>query len=273
MRRVGVLLKLLVLLMLLELRMLLLMLLQLLWMLLLMLKMLLGVHVGLMQVLLVHVWKLTLHYWGRPVHAHLHVELVHHLLAVLLDFGPAVLKPVLPIRLVCCFKCGCGCEATHVDLVKGHVELVSKLLLGSRGRLVLGEKVLLEDVMLVFGEARLDIADGRLWCGRSAGRAVGVIAGGCVGAHLSVGRIHPRRAEEVSSEATSDEGSGVEGEVQMARREGAGRGWKMEAARLQWRGERGEGEGESEGWAAGAGAGHGCGEARRVQRAGGTGSG
>ena len=29
-----------------------------------------------------------------------HVELVHHLLAILLDFGPAVLEPVLPGGLV-----------------------------------------------------------------------------------------------------------------------------------------------------------------------------
>jgi hypothetical protein len=138
-------------------------------------------------------------------------------------------------------------EVTYIDLVKGHIELLGKCLFDRCSRLVLGEEVLLEKVVLVFGEARLDVADGRLLDGGSARRTVGLIAGRRVGAHLGVGRVHPRRAEEssgVASDGWNDVGDGV----QSARRNGArvqgeaARRRGDEEARL--RGRRGRGEGK-----------------------------
>ena len=121
---------------------------------------------------------------------------------------------------------GCGREVTDIDLVKGYIELLGKGLFHGCGGLVLGEEVLLEEIVLVLGEARLDVADGRLLDGGGARGAVGLIAGGRVGAHLGVGRVHPRRAEassDVASEGWDGEGDG-DG-VRSAMRNGARVRW------------------------------------------------
>jgi hypothetical protein len=52
--------------------------------------------------------------------------------------------------------------ATDVDLVEWHAELGGKVLLHQRARLVLHQEVLLEHVVLLFGQARLHVACRRL---------------------------------------------------------------------------------------------------------------
>jgi hypothetical protein len=96
---------------------------------------------------------------------HGHVELVGDLFAILLDFGSAVLEPVLVGGLAWC-SCCCCCHCTrprgtHVDLVQRHAQSRGKVLLDKRAGLVLHLKVLLEDIVLLLGQARLHIAGGR----------------------------------------------------------------------------------------------------------------
>jgi len=79
----------------------------------------------------------------------------------------------------------CGYErSTCVDLVQRHAQPCRKLLLHVGARLVLGQKMLLEDVVLVLGQARLDIAARLLGHGRCGRRG----AGGVHGAARSDGR-------------------------------------------------------------------------------------
>lgn len=78
--------------------------------------------------------------------------------------------------------------ATRIDLVEGDAEAGSEFLLNIGAGLVLGEEVLLEDVVLVFGEAGLDIAAGLLGRGRCSRRS------GAAGIHVAASSDNAARA-------------------------------------------------------------------------------
>lgn len=80
---------------------------------------------------------------------------------------------------------------TRIDLVEGDAEAGSEFLLDIGAGLVLGEEVLFEDVMLIFGEAGLDIAAGLLRRGRCGRRS------GAAGIHVAASSDNAARAGEM----------------------------------------------------------------------------
>lgn len=95
--------------------------------------------------------------------------LARRFLGILLRLGPAVLKPVLSLRQP-------RRDATrrvrqwntYVDLVQRHAQLFRKILLHHRGRLRELLIMRLQDIVLLLGETRLDVA-------RNVLNAIGIV--------------------------------------------------------------------------------------------------
>jgi hypothetical protein len=83
-------------------------------------------------------------------------------------------------------------RATDIDLVQRHAEFRGKVLLDHGARLVLRLEVLLEDIVLLFGEARLDIARRRL---------LGCVRPACI--LRRTGRVHGQRQAAKSDSLVS----------------------------------------------------------------------
>lgn len=124
---------------------------------------------------------------------------------------------------------GWGFRTTDVDLVQGHVQLGRKLLLDVGARLVLLQEMVLEDIVLVLGEAGLDVAAGLLL--RGLGRCARLRGPG--GLLLRVGRVHGGRAahsDRVASSGIRRCGGCRRGRADRERRRAAGRRWQQQAA-------------------------------------------
>jgi hypothetical protein len=102
----------------------------------------------------------------------------------------------------CCCGCAgpardCSWTATHVDLVQRHAQSRGKVLLDERAGLVLHLEVLLEDIVLLLGQAWLDVAGGRF-----LGRWVRVRVRGPACFLRRSGRVHGRQQQQAANSST-----------------------------------------------------------------------
>ena len=128
---------------------------------------------------------------------------------------------------------------TRIDLVEGDAKAGREFLLDIGAGLVLGEEMLLEDVMLVLCEARLDIAARRFGrrrrsCrGRDGGGGRGRGRGGVHGAASSdeAGRARRARGKRIRERTTNVMVGGVVGAVAAG---GGGGGVATAVDRRSW---------------------------------------